>query len=431
MFKLRNTSSPSVGPLARAQLMLRTAKRIKWALADQIAVSGCTFASNILLARILGIEEFGRYVLAWAIVGFVQSLQFSAISTSMLSIGPKHDAEMAPSYFGAIFVHQGIFGIVSAALTLLGGYLAAAAFPASRLDVIALPVAAAVLCSQTQDFLRRYFFSVDRPEISFAIDSFRYFGQIIALLALIIWIPANSVSALWLLAAVAALASLAALPWLPPLKYSVGATLSAGLRGWHFSKWLVASTLLVWVINNLFFFSGGIFLGAAAVGAMRAAQNLVGMAHIVIEACVNVIPSRASREFTSGGRRRLIAYLKQVTIYGVAAIASLVVVFAIAPGFWLRFFFGSEFEAYGHLVRWWAAIEILIFLGLVIGTWYRTLESTKFIFYSIVLSAATSLALAYPLVTYFGVTGAVAGVLISNVTQLVFMLVGAKRVVPR
>ena len=147
---------------------LETFRSARWALVDQIIVSGSNFLSNILLARILGIEEFGRYVLAWTIVLFVQGLQFSTVSSSMLSIGPKHDAEEARSYFGAIFIHQSIFGVVSAALTLVGCYITANFFPEARLDTIALPLTGAVLCTQTQDFFRRYFFSVARPKATLA-----------------------------------------------------------------------------------------------------------------------------------------------------------------------------------------------------------------------------------------------------------------------
>jgi O-antigen/teichoic acid export membrane protein len=426
--KVPNPGSPSIGVLAQARSLLQAGQGARWALADQIVVSGSNFLSNILLARILGIEEFGRYVLAWTIVLFVQGLQYSAVSSTMLSVGPKQDAEAARSYFGSIFVHQAIFGAVSAALTLLGAYVGAAAFPALRLDTIALPLAVAVLSSQTQDFLRRYFFSVHRLKISFSIDAIRYIGQNIAILALLSWFPANSTTALWLISVAAAVGSFATLPYIPPLKYSLRAILAAGLHGWHFSKWLVASTLLGFVSTNLFTFAAGIFLGAAAVGAMRAAFTIVSIANVVIEACVNTVPVGASRALMSSGRRGLIAYLKTVAIYGTAAISFLMGVVVIAPKFWLHLFFGPEFESYSNLVPWYAGVEVLIFLGLVIGTWYRTLENTRFIFYSNVFSVILLVVIAYPLIVNFGVTGAVAGLLIGQFALQVFMLIGARLV---
>ena len=97
------------GALARALQLIQSAGRIKWALADQVLVSGSNFLSTIVLARALGIEEFGRYVLAWAIIVFMQNIQYAAVSSAMLSIGPKQSIEKAPSYFGALFAHQAFF----------------------------------------------------------------------------------------------------------------------------------------------------------------------------------------------------------------------------------------------------------------------------------------------------------------------------------
>src|ERR1700691_5577230 len=109
MAEARNTNNSLKGLFSR---LVQSMKRAKWALADQVIVSGFNFLSNILLARILGIQEFGRYVLAWTIVLFVQNLQYSALGSTMLSIGPKQDAEATPSYFGSMFVLQAIFAVI-------------------------------------------------------------------------------------------------------------------------------------------------------------------------------------------------------------------------------------------------------------------------------------------------------------------------------
>lgn len=425
IFKERNQNAPG-GLIARVQLLLQSAKRVRWALADQIVISGSNFLSNILLARILGIEEFGRYVLAWTIVLFVQSLQYSTLSSTMLSIGPKQDAEAARSFFGSMFALQAMFSIVGAVLSLVGAYSGAAAFPALGLESIALPLATAVACSQTQDFLRRYFFSIGRPEVSFSTDAIRYIGQNVAILGLTAWSPANSGSALWLVSLAAAVGSLTTLPFIPQLKYSFGSIRSSGRHGWHFSKWLAGSTLLSFIFANLFTFAAGILLGAASVGAMRAAFALVSIANIVIESCMNVVPVSASRKLITSGRAGLNAYLTKVAIYGTLAIASLLGVIVVAPRFWLRLLFGPQFEFYSNLIPWYTGIEFMTFFALVIGTWYRTLESTRLIFVAYVFSVILSLVVAYPLITNLGVTGAVIGLLAGQFAQVGFMFMWAR-----
>ncbi|MGH8627260.1 MAG: polysaccharide biosynthesis C-terminal domain-containing protein [Gammaproteobacteria bacterium] len=71
-------------------------------------------------------------------------------------------------------------------------------------------------------------------------------------------------------------------------------------------------------------------------------------------------------------------------------------------------------------------IELTIFFAFVAGTWLRTYEDTKFIFYAYAISALISIGLAYPLILQFGATGAIAGILIAGIVQVALILVGVK-----
>ena len=258
------------------------------------------------------------------------------------------------------------------------------------------------------------------------LDALRYFGQNIAILTLGIWFPATSVASLWLISLAAAVASLIVLPRIPQLKYSVRDTIRVGLHGWRFSKWLVGSTVLGFAFANLFTFAVGILLNTTAVGGMRVAFSLVSITNLVIEAFANVVPVTSSRELMSKGVSGLITYLKKVTIYGAAAMTFLLGIIIIGSRFWLDLLFGSQFEPYSDLIPWYVGIQFLTFFAFVIGTYYRTLERTRFIFAAYAFSAILSLTIAYPLIKNFGITGAMLGLLIGQLAQLLFMLtVGA------
>ena len=159
---------------------------------------------------------------------------------------------------------------------------------------------------------------------------------------------------------------------------------------------------------------------------MKAVFTLASVTNVVNEACLNVINVGASRQFMIDGRPGLAAYLKKVGLYGGAAVCSLLGVVIFAPKFWLHLLFGSAFEQYWNLVFWAAGYQLLIFLGLVVGTWHRTLESTRFIFYAIACSVAVSLCLVYPLINAFGVTGALLGLVIGQLVLQAFMLLSAR-----
>lgn len=165
---------------AAARLLTRY-RHVNWALADQAMVSGANFLTWVALARALGIEEFGRFALVWMVVLFVDGIQHSAISAPMISIGPKQNETERPSYYGAVFLHQAMFAAASATVVFGAIHLCAAIFPKWDLRSLAAPLSFVVLAGQSQDFLRRYFFTLGRPAIAFLIDGFRYLGQIAAL----------------------------------------------------------------------------------------------------------------------------------------------------------------------------------------------------------------------------------------------------------
>ncbi len=58
-----------------ARRLLLRYSYLNWALADQTMVSGVNFMTGILIARYLGVTEFGRFTLVWMAVLFVNSLQ--------------------------------------------------------------------------------------------------------------------------------------------------------------------------------------------------------------------------------------------------------------------------------------------------------------------------------------------------------------------
>lgn len=75
--------------ITRVVWLISRYSHLNWALADQATVSGANFITGILLARYLGLEEFGRFTLAWMVVLFVNSLQNAVVVAPMMNIGPQ------------------------------------------------------------------------------------------------------------------------------------------------------------------------------------------------------------------------------------------------------------------------------------------------------------------------------------------------------
>lgn len=391
---------------------------VNWALADQGVISGVNFLTGILLARHLGLEEFGRFTLAWMAIIFVNLFQHAAVIAPMMSIGPKQSKDGEADYYGAVVVHQLVIGLVVFALVWIGALVTASIAPSWRIDGLALPLACTAIAFQFQDFLRRYFFTLGRGRAAFLADAVRYLGQLVILLWLFGTTQLDSAGALWVIAALAALSALLSLPAvrLPVLR--IAAFASVTRRHWHFSRWLMATALVQWTSGQLFFVIAGAMLGAAAVGAMRAAQNLMGLLHILFFGLENVMPTSAARYFHHGGWPALNAYLLRVIIYGECVTAAVAIAIAAAPEFWLSWVFGDEYSNYGYVLRWFAAIYVIHYLYIPVRACLRAIERTRAVFLAFLFSAVFSAGAVYPLIKLFDLTGAMVGILIVNLILL-------------
>lgn len=201
-------------------LLLRY-RQVNWALIDQAMVSGVNFLTGILFARWLGIEEYGRFVLAWMIVLFCNSIQLSGIISPMMSIGPRQKTQEEPSYYGAVIAQQLIWSFACFFL-LWGGICLSGYFkPELNIKSIALPIASTILAWQSQDFIRRYFFIRGQGRFAFLNDVISYLGQLILLSLLSCQVQLNIRLVFWVIASSSAVAAIIGAFKIGPLKFFV------------------------------------------------------------------------------------------------------------------------------------------------------------------------------------------------------------------
>ena len=84
----------------------QTYRDTNWALVDQGVVSGVNFLTMVLLARMLGVEQFGKFSIAWLVLLFFKSIQAALVVAPMMSIGPKQRDDEQALYYGAVILQQ-------------------------------------------------------------------------------------------------------------------------------------------------------------------------------------------------------------------------------------------------------------------------------------------------------------------------------------
>jgi len=395
--------------------------QINWALVDQAMVSGVNFFTGIILVRYLGLEEFGRFTLVWLIILFFNSIQFAAVISPMMSIGPKQAEEEFPQYYGAVFLQQ-LFWSGVCFISIFSCVWGSQFFLDWQIHKLAAPLAAALFAVQSQDFLRRYFFVRECAALAFVNDSISYLGRLLLLVVCFNFRVLDIKEVLWLIAFTAALAAVIGFFKTERLIIYRIYVYRMIKEHWYFSKWLIVSALMQWTSGNFFLIVAGDILGVFAVGAIKAAQNIIGITHILFQAMENFVPSRASFHYRQGGVNSLINYLKSVSFIGGVVTLLIILIVSLFPKVWLSLFYGENYSEISYVLLWYGPIYLCIFFGLSLRSGLRSVNYTKAIFIGYLAMTLFSLISAYPMINWLKIHGAMIGIL---TTQIIFLSISA------
>lgn len=382
-----------------------------WALTDQSVVSGTNFLTNLMLVRFMGLREFGIFALAWMSVQFVNSLQTALIVAPMMSIGPKQDEGDRPSYFGAVVFQE--FVLVSFCFVFVFAALEVSSnlFPHADLQRLALPLAVSAFAYQMQDFVRRYFFVTRQSCRAFSDDALSYLAQLPILFLFHRAGNLTSATALWVMAGTSILGLAPGWFWMEPIKFNREWIRAVSRRHWKTSRWLCGSSLLVWTSSNLFVLAAPVYYGAAAAGVLRASQNLMGITHIWFQGLDNVVPVETARHLRQGGVHSMLAYTRSILLKWGGLTLLFAILIGVTPGFWLGLIYGPQMARYGYILRLYALLYVIVFVGSPLRAGLQALEFTVPIFWSYLLMTAFAFAFAVPLAKWLGLSGSLFGLI--------------------
>ncbi len=403
--------------------------RLGWYLGDQLIVSGSNFLMGALVARFLGIDAFGVFALAWMIVLFVQSLQSALVLSPMMSIGPKQSPEQTRSYYAVVAVHQIALAMASAVTVYAICKISGLVGWGEVSSELSLSLATTILFVQIHEFLRRYNFTRGHVRRVIVSDVVRY-GSLIAALVYMMQAPGEQPGipgVLYLTAGSALLAALVLLPGAPSLQGARARLVEVTQRHFRVSRWLVGSAILLWVTSNFFIIAAGAILGPAAVGALRAAQTLMGVTNVFFQAAESFVPPQASRIFHADGLAGLRRFIFRLTLFGASVTGLACLVLVVPARFWLTLVFGQEYSEYGFVVAGYGAWFFLLACLVPLRFAFQAVEKTRPDFTGYIIGSIFTLAASYPLARYFGVLGAITGVVVAQLVMLINLQIEYRR----
>ncbi|GAA4652456.1 hypothetical protein GCM10023116_47400 [Kistimonas scapharcae] len=391
--------------------------KMNWAIADQALVSGANFLTGIILARLLGLESYGVFTLAWLVVLFFNSLQLATIVQPMMSLSPKYEGEKLKEFYGSMLYIQLLWIIIYLLVICIGIVFQNKFEYAARISEYIIPVFSVLIAFQIQDFFRRLFFTLSKPGKAFLSDSISYLGRILLFILLYHLDNLTITNVLYAITFVSLVAIVPALSIKTSIKMFHSHHPLNIKENFDFSKWLLGSALLQWTTGNYFFVMAGMLLGPLAVGAVKACQNIIGITHILFQAMENFVPSQATKALRDGigGLKKYLLKLVCLGGLGTGLIIMTVVVFSEAL---ITLVYGEEYTQYSYLMSWFGILYFLSYLSLPIRAGLRSIERNSVIFYGYIISTAFSLLSAKPIVSSYGELGVILGSILSQLIIL-------------
>ncbi len=381
---------------------------------DQALVSGSNFLLGILLVRSIGLEAYGVFTLLWMVVFFAIGINQAFIIKPLLSIAPKLEDLEQEEYLSDL--HSIQFSISS--LFLLAGlviYGVMQIFQPNEIFMLLPLVSMIVFCQTVHDFYRKTYLIRNQVFKICLIDLVLFGGQLIGVAILWFLGVISLESVLWIILGVNVLSVLFGKF---KQEFSHHHTKKILIRHFHFSKWLLSTSILQWLSGNYFIIVGASILGTSAVGAIRMVQNLMGLCHILFLVMESLIPIEAARRFQAEGEDGLIQYLVKTTKQLGSGFILLLIVIALFSAPILSFIYGPEAVQYAYIAVAYSVLYAIVFIGHPLRFYLRTLEKTSPIFIAYCFGSFFSLSFAYPLLQFFSIPGLLFGLIFTQIINL-------------
>ena len=392
---------------------------------DQGMFSVSNFAVGVAVARVAGAAGLGSYSLAYALWLAFQALHRGLI-TDPMAIENQVMQPAAQDHVATGLASELTLGLAASTLFgLLAGTLLLSGQSTFGFSVLALsPWLPALLI---QDYWRWIAFMQGKPGRALANDLV-FDGVQGALFAGLILFgmrsPAVAISAWGAGAAVAALFGLH--------QFSVKITVAGGIgklrSHWPISRWLSANGLTSWGTSQSYAPLTAAILGPVGVGALRAAQTLVGgVALVLLQSAGSLGLPESCRGLNERGMDGLRSVTRHITIVAVAAVGVLAVVVSVDGAQLLRLFYGKEFGRYSEAATILAVglVASAASIGAILTL--KATRQTRTLFGIILGQTVVTTAAIAGLSPFLGVNGAATGMGLGCVVGALSMLWAQRR----
>jgi O-antigen/teichoic acid export membrane protein len=379
---------------------------------DQAVFSGTNFLLMLFLAKKLELQSFGLFstlvLITYLGMSVTNALIIQPFQVSHLKVTKKKE------YF--IFLFLGLIAFVlffNFVIKLLFSFLPALKGYRLYSNAVVYFVSGLLI----QDFFRKFFLGLTQIMHVLLIDVF--FSTLIVILFYFFKDEIQLTNTLWILG-IANLASCISGLFFIFKNYENPLSWKKFLQN-HLEqgKWLFYSAFLQWSSSNFFVLVSGIYLGIEALGALRLVQSVFGVLNVGLISIENYILPKVVFLYNESPAIAK-KYLAKFSLIGILFSGILLVFIFIFSNEIIILAGGIKYQQYGYVVKIMVILYFVIFLNYPTRIAIKVIVLNKIFFYGYVISFVFSVTSFHFLLNYFGLSGAVFGLVINQFVMFLY-----------
>lgn len=394
-----------------------------WALVDQGAVSLGNFTTQIILARSLSRSNYGIFTLLFGILLISFTCQFGLIT---------YPLSLKGATVGKIELRELAFA--SLILTvLLVCILAPIVFGTTlvlRVASFGWVVILAMLLWQVQETFRRALMAHLRNRDAVWGDSLSYLGQAAVLLVLARNGGVTLERAFVVLGLTSAAAALLQSAQLGLVVVPVRRVTALAREYWAVGRWALLTGINEAASRQAFPWALALLYSPTEAAYFQGVMNLVGASHPVLFSTNNLIVPAAAHAHKKGGVLSAWRTSAHHAWFGVVLLMPYFLLLMIWPHAFLSLLYGrfSPYAALGPGLRLAVLAYSFIYSSVVLEAFLYGLGRSRLVFAASLGGTALALVPSAVCIAYYGVTGAIAGLLTIAASRLAVSAILAKRI---
>jgi O-antigen/teichoic acid export membrane protein len=407
-------------------------RKLSSAVGEQAFFSGGSFIFNILLARFLSAEEYGAFAVAYVWFTLILNLHDGFIVEPMSIFGAGKYGGRLRDYLGFVFLGEGIFVLIAAALLGLGAVVSLLA-NSTLVGHALLGVTIAAPFLLPRWLTRQPFYIMGTPGWA-ALGSAMYAVVVVGgVLLLEHFNVLTPISAFLVMGAGGLIAStFLTVALIRPRLPRKDSELKAGQiwrDHWRYARWGSTSNSLNWVSTNVIPVISPLLIGLSGTGALRAMNVVMMPLYLSVSAVMGIALPTFSRAFVQGGKARLNAYARNIAVLVTGASAVYCVLMTIFGVNVIDVLFKGQYNQYitVAILGSNALVQVLYASVLTLDVALRSMGKIRQSFVGNLIPSVISWTLGVWLMYHYGILGMNIGLLFTYCVVLVVLVTFYRR----